>query len=177
MPVATVEDAAHAKPLVAAVVHWAARLGMRFHGIPVPIRLRANNPGQRGHLGVTLHQRLWRGRKLVRNRIDGIEIVRGLPPLRFQGVVAHELGHVWLAVHCIALPPAMEEGFCELIAYRYYIDLQTEEARRYAQDIETNPDPLYGGGFRSVRQVLRPDELEQRLKERHVPLRLVQPRT
>jgi len=176
MPPALIESAAQAKPLFAEVVQWAARLGMRFHGMPLQIRLRRSRPDRPGHLGVTIHQRLWRGRKLVRNRVRAIEIVQGLAPLRFQGVVAHELGHVWLAVHRIWLPEAIEEGFCELLAWRFYGDLGTEEARRYAQDIEANSDPVYGGGFQYVRQALRPGELERCLGERRVPLRLLYPR-
>jgi hypothetical protein len=176
MAAAPIESAAQAKPLFAEVVRWAARVGMRFHGMPLEVRLRRSAPNRPGHLGVTIHQRLWRGRKLVRNRIHAMEIVQGLAPLRFQGVVAHELGHVWLAVHRIWLPTAIEEGFCELLAWRFYGDLGTEEARLYAQEIEANSDPVYGGGFQYVRQVLPPSELERCLKERKVPLRLLYPR-
>lgn len=168
MPVNQVEQA---RPLFEGVCRWAARLGMRFDGIPVQVRLVGCRPNRPGHLGSTLHRRLWRGRKLVRNRIAGIEIVRGLEALAFQGVVAHELGHVWVARHRISLPPAVEEGFCELLAHRFYCDTGTEDGRRAAREIETNPDPLYGEGFRRLRELLGSSGLERVLREGRLPAR------
>jgi hypothetical protein len=72
-------------------------------------------------------------------------------------VTIHELGHVWLLVHDIKdLPVWAEEGFCELLTYRYYTQLNTEESRYYAQGIETNPNSVYGAGFRRVRAIADP---------------------
>jgi hypothetical protein len=69
-------------------------------------------------------------------------------------VTVHELGHVWLVVHEVkGLPLWAEEGFCELLAHRYYTQLNTEESRYYAQGIEKNPDSVYGSGFRRVRAI------------------------
>jgi hypothetical protein len=175
MPANAIETAAEARPLFDQVCRWAARLGMRFHSLPIQVRLYVRHPNRPGHLGTMIHQRLWRGRKLLRNRIRGMEIVRGLSTLQFQGLTAHELGHVWLAVHRISLPMVIEEGFCELLAYRFYSDMGTEEGRRHAREIETNPDPQYGGAFRYVRQVLRPGDLEAALRERKVPVTLQRP--
>ncbi|MGC8794147.1 MAG: protein DA1 [Bryobacteraceae bacterium] len=165
-----VERVAEARALFEPVSRWARELGMRFYGMPIQVRLRPARQAEAGKLGRTIQQRLWSGRKLLRNRIYGIEISRGLSPLRFQGVVAHELGHVWLAVHRIRLPLVLEEGFCELLAHRFYTDLGGQEARRYAQEIETNPDPIYGGGFRYVQRVLGPAGPERVLRERRLPL-------
>lgn len=172
MPVTQVETVMQARPLFESVCRWAVQLGMRFHGIPVQVRLVARQTSRPGHMGSTLHRRLWRGRKLVRNRIYGIEIVRGLDPVRFQGVAAHELGHVWLTLHRISVPAGLEEGFCELLAHRFYCDLGTEEARRSAREIETNPDPLYGGGFRRLRELVGLNGLQRVLRERQFPARL-----
>lgn len=170
MPIATVESVTDARPLVEAVCRWAGSLGMRFDGKPVQVRLRASRPNRPGHQGGTIHQRLWRGRKLVRNHIRGIEIVRGLTPIRFQGVVAHEFGHVWLAVHRISVPLWVEEGFCELLAHRLYIESNTEEGARYAREIETNPDPLYGDGFRRLHAAVGTGGLARVIRERRFPV-------
>jgi hypothetical protein len=144
---------------------------MRFDGIPVEVRLSARRPDRPGHLGSTIHSRMWRGRKLIRNRIRAIQIVKGLAPLEFQGVVAHELGHVWLALHRVQAPAGMEEGFCELIAHRFYTDIGTPEGRRLAHRIETNPDPQYGGEFRRLRELLGPGGLERVLRQRRFTFR------
>jgi hypothetical protein len=105
-----VHEITYARRLAAGVLAWTARLGLRFGDIGVSIRLEDHlNPGC---LGKTLRQQRFFGRKLVRNRIPGIAIARGLSPLEFQGVLAHELGHVWLTVHKLRLPLWAEEGFC-----------------------------------------------------------------
>jgi hypothetical protein len=63
----------------------------------------------------------------------------------------HELGHVWLIVHDVqGLPTRAVEGFCELLAYRYYQHLNTPEGRYHASSTEKNPDPIYGDGFRRL---------------------------
>jgi len=88
----------------------------------------------------------------MRAEVNGIAVLQGLPAVLFQGVTAHELGHVWLIVHGIqGLPSWAEEGFCEYLSYRYYYDLNTPESRYHAVSIENNADPVYGEGFRRVR--------------------------
>jgi len=83
-----------------------------------------------------------------------VAVLRGLPAALFQGVTVHELGHVWLIVHGIQnLPSWAEEGFCELLSYRYYNELNTPESRYHASAIEHNPDPVYGEGFHRVRAI------------------------
>jgi hypothetical protein len=80
-----------------------------------------------------------------------------MPALSFQGVTVHELGHVWLIVHDVKdLPLWAEEGFCELLTHRYYTQLNTEESRYNARGIETNPDSVYGAGFRRVSAIAEP---------------------
>jgi len=75
-----------------------------------------------------------------------------LPAMLFQGVTVHELGHVWLIVHGIQnLPSWAEEGFCELLSYRFYTEMNTPESRYHARAIEQNTDPVYGAGFQHIR--------------------------
>ena len=74
-----------------------------------------------------------------------------LPEIPFRGVTAHELGHLWMMTEGITdLQPEECEGVCELLAFLYYKSLGSEEGDRYARRIETNPDPIYGEGFRQV---------------------------
>ncbi len=104
------------------------------HVLGAAIRTRAPHPG------------------VMDAKIRGVALLIGLPPTLFEGVVAHELGHVWTWVHSIFhLPDWAEEGFCNLLQYRYYGYLGTTEARYYQQGLERSPDPVYGEGFRRVR--------------------------
>lgn len=81
-----------------------------------------------------------------------VRIVRDLRPLRFQIVAAHELGHVWLANQkVLAVPMWCSEGFCELVAYRFALSVNSQEARMEGARISANPEPTYGGGFRRLK--------------------------
>jgi hypothetical protein len=148
-----VETPAQAHPLVEQVVRWAEKFGISLDGIILRVNL-SDRLEKAAHLGATHTRTLVRGRKRIRTRILGISVVKGLPALVFQGVVAHELGHVWTALRGIRFQPWAEEGFCEMLAHRYYFDLGTPEAIFQTRRIETNPEPLYGGGFRRMRRIL-----------------------
>lgn len=59
--------------------------------------------------------------RVVEVRADRVLVERGLPAPLFEGVASHELGHAWLAVQQVSgLPTWAEEGFCELLAHRWY---------------------------------------------------------
>ncbi len=87
-----------------------------------------------------------------RVRVAGIRIVAGLPPAYFGRAVAHEIGHAWLAQrgHAWTATPAIEEGLCELFAYAWLKRRRTPDAEALRSRLRTNPDPVYGGGFREV---------------------------
>ncbi len=103
-------------------------------------------------MGATLQNTVTKNGQKLSSSVEGVAILRGLPSTLFQGVTIHELGHAWLIVHNIVdLPAWAEEGFCELLSYRYYTDHSTHESAYYAMGIEKNPHPDYGGGFRRLR--------------------------
>jgi len=103
-------------------------------------------------LGVTSSSMYTQNGQIMSTQVDGIAVLRGMPATLFQGVTIHELGHAWLAVHNIrSLPLWAEEGFCELLSYRYYTEMATDESRYHANNIEQNPNPVYGNGFRRIR--------------------------
>lgn len=83
-----------------------------------------------------------------------LHLLRGMPSPLFEGVAIHELGHAWLACRGVrGLPAWGEEGFCELLSHRWYSDVDTVETRYYAQRIAGNDSPVYGGGFRRLREL------------------------
>ena len=119
-------------------------------------RLITGRPGTAGihSQGVTLSTTHSLNGKVTKTEVNGIAVLEGMPTLTFQGVTVHELGHVWLVVHDVKdLPLRAEEGFCELLAHRYFTQLNTAESRYHAQGIEKNPDSVYGDGFRRVRAI------------------------
>jgi hypothetical protein len=80
-----------------------------------------------------------------------VRVLCGLPAFVFGRVVAHELGHAWLAQFASRpADPAVEEGVCELIAYAWLKRSGAPYAEELRDEIRTNPDPVYGNGFRTV---------------------------
>ncbi|HVU67514.1 MAG TPA: protein DA1 [Ktedonobacteraceae bacterium] len=156
----SIEAVEQAQPLFQECKQWIARQGFRFNQLPLrlelhdrPTLLRMLQGRSINHpLGVTLSSRQMRNGHLYTSQIEGVAMLQGMPPTLFAGVVLHELGHVWLTVHHIEhLPPWAEEGFCQLLSYRYYSTLNTPEARYHAERLEHSNDPIYGEGFRKMR--------------------------
>lgn len=155
-----IEADIEAKPLFSKAIHWVGSQGLTYNNLRLELKLCDRQKLTRllqGHsyaedmLGVTTEAATRIG-QVVRIEVDGIAVLQGLPTTLFQGVTVHELGHVWLIVHGIRdLPSWAEEGFCELLSYRYYNDLHTQESMFHSKNIEQNDDHTYGDGFRRVR--------------------------
>jgi LIM domain/Protein DA1 len=155
-----VETKEEAQPLYARVVVWTKSQGLTYNNLPLTLELcdRAKlalllreRSGPHS-LGVTTSTTYTQDGHVARTEVSGIAVLQGLPATLFQGVTMHELGHVWLIVHGVRdLPAWAEEGFCELLTYRFYQYLNTPEAHYRASSIEKNPDPAYGDGFRRLR--------------------------
>lgn len=83
--------------------------------------------------------------------VSGIRVVAGMPPTHFGRAVAHEIGHAWLAQHGHRRADfAVEEGLCELFAYAWLKRERSIPAESLRAQMHSNPDPVYGGGFRAV---------------------------
>jgi hypothetical protein len=155
----TIEQAG---PAFNGVKRWASSQGLAFHNLPLSLQLcdraflaqHGHAEGQPHTLGITLGTTHTLNGRETHTNVDGVAVLAGLPTPLFEGIVTHELGHVWLIAHGIkGLPSWAEEGFCQLLSYRYYTDLGTPESRYHAESIEKNPDPVYGEGFRRVRAI------------------------
>jgi len=140
--------------------HWVKSQGLTYDNIPLSLELCDRSQltnllkgrGGTDTLGITLSTMHRLNGQEVRAEINGIAVLRGMPSTLFQGVLVHELGHVWLIMHGIKdLPSWAEEGFCELLSHRYYSELATAQAGYHAKGIEQSSDPAYGEGFRRVR--------------------------
>jgi DNA-directed RNA polymerase subunit RPC12/RpoP len=157
-----IETINQAQPIFARIKHWVNIQNLMYNNLPLTLEL-CDRPkiteymrerGEPHTLGVTMSTTHTLNGREVRTEVSGIAVLQGLPTTLFQGVTIHELGHVWLVVHGIkGLPSWAEEGFCELLSYRYYTQMNTPESRYYTTSIEQNPGPIYGEGFRRVRDI------------------------
>ncbi len=157
-----IETTEEAQPLFQLVKQWVGTQGLHYGNVHVILELcdyarltqYLRSRVESHALGVTMSSMYSENGQLVRSEVDKIAILHGLPAMLFRGVVAHELGHAWLTVHGIkSLAAWEEEGFCELLAFRYYNTLLGDEAHYHTERILRNPDRTYGEGFRCVRVI------------------------
>lgn len=158
-----IETIAEARPLYQQVVRWISSQGLAYNNTPLSLELcdRAKltslfqGRGPLHSMGATLSDTYQIAGQIVDVKLKGVAILQGLPAALFQGIVAHELGHVWLLVHQVrGLSSQAEEGFCEVLSHRYYQMLNTPESQFHATAIEENKDPIYGAGFRAIQRIV-----------------------
>ena len=75
--------------------------------------------------------------------------------IKFAGVLAHELLHVWQYEKGISLSSQLTEGLCNLASYLVYEDINTDLSRMYIKFLQEDSDPIYGDGFRKVLEVYK----------------------
>jgi len=133
-----------------------ARLGLRLASPTVPLRLDSvtqirmlQSPIEAQAEGLTRTQvETLQGTETAR-AVTEIVVVGGLAKDHFEGVLAHEFGHVWLFHerydHAQGL---LAEGFCELVKHLWLEGLGTPLARELQDKQTANPNPIYGDGFR-----------------------------
>ncbi len=166
-----ITEAAQAIELALPLIEWVETLGVKLRQKKFKIEVldRADflsrKGGRHDPLGLTMSTRIMRKNKVERAVVDGVAFLQGMPRTLFSGVCTHELGHVWLVQHKIlGLPITEEEGFCELLAHRYYTGLDNDSGRFYAQRIAKNSSPIYGDGFRKLHKLEARVGFEQILK-------------
>ena len=84
-----------------------------------------------------------------------IYILHGLPKLEFMGTLAHELLHIWQYEHDVKLSERETEGFCNLGAALIYQIDTSRFADILIKNLEDDPDPIYGDGYRLMNEQLK----------------------
>ena len=96
-----------------------------------------------------------------------IQVRKGLSDEELGAVLAHEGGHAWMHQSGIALGDlTLDEGFCNWVAVSWLRYQGTKTHLLLAEQYMRNPDPVYGGGLRTV--VERAEEFGGRKLLRHV---------
>ena len=78
-----------------------------------------------------------------------------LPRIRFAGVLAHEMLHVWMNEKGITLQPMLTEGFCNVGSYIVFKAIDNDLSLHMIKLLEQDRDPVYGDGFRKVVEFYR----------------------
>jgi hypothetical protein len=101
--------------------------------------------------GFTTCETTYRNNQPV-SRKQTIYILNGLPQLEFNGVLAHEIMHVWLNENGIVLTEPETEGFCNLGAMQIYRKDGSRFAQVLLENLEKDTDSVYGDGYRDMKK-------------------------
>lgn len=81
-----------------------------------------------------------------------IMVLYGIPENKFVEVAAHELGHDWMQAYYPEIEDLkIKEGWAEYVASQANILYGREDMNRR---MEQNPDPIYGEGYRFIRDYI-----------------------
>lgn len=134
--------------------------GAGFTGIPKNVTVVLAHPktlsshsGKRHTAGLTLSHLHFNQHKRA-GISHQIGVLYGLPKIEFEGVLAHELLHVWQQENDVKFSPLYREGLCELGSYLVYSQDGGELGRHFLEKMAKNKDPVYGNGFRLMRKKL-----------------------
>jgi hypothetical protein len=89
----------------------------------------------------------------IKTESFNIMLLFGMPVVQAEAVLVHELMHVWLFGRgIIDIDEALREGSCHYAAYAYMDSLGSAESNYIKRAMISNLDPVYGRGFRDVKQ-------------------------
>ena len=88
-----------------------------------------------------------------------------IPREHIESVVAHELMHIWLHQNTRDdHTAALKEGSCNYISYVFMKTKYNNEAKSIVRLFEKNADPVYGRGFRKIRDKFQDKPLSELLE-------------
>jgi hypothetical protein len=167
-----VDDVRTGQRLLAGVREELAQQGINLERSETPLRLvdqtelsrRSDKSYNTKPTGMACHKWTSQNGQVVERSVDAILILHGLPREHFDTVAAHELMHTYLFMNAFPqLAPRVEEGLCELAESLWLQRQRTPEAAYRLKLMDENTDPIYGQGFRLVRQALQRTSLTRLL--------------
>lgn len=84
-----------------------------------------------------------------------IYIYRHLSRTAFAEVLAHEMLHIWQYERDIDADAILMEGFCNLGSFIILNKIGTPRAFNFIRTMNANTDPIYGEGFRIMRDIYK----------------------
>ena len=84
-----------------------------------------------------------------------INILWGLHQLEFEGVLAHELVHIWADYHNMKLSNSKLEGLCNVGSAFIYKNNNTELSNVLLKSLENDNDPIYGYGYKYINVIIK----------------------
>lgn len=96
----------------------------------------------------------YRNDKLIKETASfTVYILNGLPPVYTESIIAHELMHVWFHQNGLGtLDGPTTEGSCNFISWFWLSRSNDPVAPMVIRMLESDSDPVYGEGFRRIKQ-------------------------
>ena len=89
----------------------------------------------------------------IRSRKFDVYILNGMPEINFISTAAHELMHVWLYLNAsYDMDKSLSEGSANFASYLVLRNRKVDRARFLIENLENDRDPVYGDGYRRVKQ-------------------------
>ncbi len=156
------------------VVHKLNSMGIRLDPNRIKISgvdrnyLRKNAPGYSENMQGYCHsesEREFSNNSLTRKVTNHmIYVLTGLSAAAFESVLAHELMHVWLYEFTKNdHSDKIREGSCNYISFLYLNSMLVKTAADFIRKLENNPDPVYGGGYREIKNKFQGKSLSELL--------------
>ncbi|PKL83829.1 MAG: hypothetical protein CVV24_02870 [Ignavibacteriae bacterium HGW-Ignavibacteriae-3] len=81
-----------------------------------------------------------------------IYVLNGVPEIVVASTIAHELMHAWIVENAKENhSEEIIEGSCNYVSYLYLKSINDPSRNDQIKNLEKNPDPVYGDGFKLVR--------------------------
>lgn len=127
-----------------------AKWGFPLPKIPVNLLLKEQLEEMSGPNTLGLTHSVLRGRT---RSVPSISMCNGLPRQVFMGTMMHEYTHAWLFLKTGKMHRSrmLEEGICDFVSYLYQVYCGEAAASYFVKQLDENPDPIYGDGFRRVK--------------------------
>ena len=109
--------------------------------------------GEPNNLGFAETLKMARGKSLISIE-HRIFILHSFQRIKFAGILAHEMLHAWLNERQNNKSKKEIEGFCNLGSYLYYTNCKDERAKYLIKQMEDDPNPIYGDGYRKMKKEL-----------------------
>jgi len=89
----------------------------------------------------------------------------GIPYDYLESIFAHELMHVWLILNTtFKHDKQLEEGSCNYLSFLLMRRKGSGNGKYIIKNLENDPSPVYGGGFRKVKKKFKYKPLSALLK-------------
>jgi hypothetical protein len=97
----------------------------------------------------------------VTRRSIRMYLLYGMPRTEMIGAIAHELTHVWLFLQAgDDSDKVLAEGSCNYSAYLILQKTENDQAKFIIDNMQNNPDAVYGEGFRRIKRYVEANGLE-----------------